>query len=205
MRLWVRGHYAPRTQPRPPVSGTPRFRAAPRHTRGPRPPERNLRRAAPRGRAPPAAPTKRQRREVDVLLAWYAHPQPKPRLRAHRLVRASGRAAAGAAQPAGTMAPFARNDKTILEIALPALVGFNASVSLHAARLVDASPTARLRAEPRTAAMGVPGPPARSPRPALDGKWGWLAVAAAVRYAPTNPLVLARASHTQHAAGTATR
>ena len=104
-------------------------RAAPRHTRGPRPPERNLRRAAPRGRAPPAAPTKRQRREVDVLLAWYAHPQPKPRLRAHRLVRASGRAAAGAAQPAGTMAPFARNDKTILEIALPALVGFNAGVS----------------------------------------------------------------------------
>ena len=64
-----------------------------------------------------------------MLLAWYAHPQPKPRLRAHRLVRASGRAAAGAAQPAGTMAPFARNDKTILEIALPALVGFNAGVS----------------------------------------------------------------------------
>jgi hypothetical protein len=27
------------------------------------------------------------------------------------------------------MAPFARNDKTVLEIALPALVGFNASVS----------------------------------------------------------------------------
>jgi len=27
------------------------------------------------------------------------------------------------------MAPFARNDKTILEIALPALVGFNAGVS----------------------------------------------------------------------------
>ena len=90
-----------------------------------------------------------------MLLAWYAHPQPKPRLRAHRLVRASGRAAAGAAQPAGTMAPFARNDKTILEIALPALVGFNASVSFGAARLVDASPTARRRAEPRTAAMGV--------------------------------------------------
>ena len=103
-------------------------RGAASHARPPTP-ERNLRRAAPRGRAPPAAPTKRQRREVDVLLAWYAHPQPKPRLRAHRLVRASGRAAAGAAQPAGTMAPFARNDKTILEIALPALVGFNASVS----------------------------------------------------------------------------
>jgi len=26
------------------------------------------------------------------------------------------------------MAPFARNDKTVLEIALPALVGFNAGV-----------------------------------------------------------------------------
>ena len=165
----------------------------------------NLRRAPPR-----EAVRLRQAllRDADTklrLLAVLCVPTKGPRLRAHRLVRASGRAAAGAAQPAGTMAPFARNDKTILEIALPALVGFNASVSLHAARLVDASPTARLRAEPRTAAMGVPGPPARSPRPALDGKWGWLAVAAAVRYAPTNPLVLARASHTQHAAGTATR
>ena len=120
-------HYAPRIRVRrsPGLHGP---RGAASHARPPTP-ERNLRRAAPRGRAPPAAPTKRQRREVDVLLAWYAHPQPKPRLRAHRLVRASGRAAAGAAQPAGTMAPFARNDKTILEIALPALVGFNASVS----------------------------------------------------------------------------
>ena len=66
-----------------------------------------------------------------MLLAWYAHPQPKPRLRAHRLVRASGRAAAGAAQPAGTMAPFARNDKTILEIALPVLNGMVYTAEVH--------------------------------------------------------------------------
>ena len=127
VRVWARGHYVSGTRVRrsPGLHGP---RGAASHARPPTP-ERNLRRAAPRGRAPPAAPTKRQRREVDVLLAWYAHPQPKPRLRAHRLVRASGRAAAGAAQPAGTMAPFARNDKTILEIALPALVGFNAGVS----------------------------------------------------------------------------
>ena len=73
-------------------------------------------------------------REVEVLLGLCVHPQKGPRLRAHRLPRASARAAAVAAQPAGTMAPFARNDKTVLEIALPALVGFNAGVSLHAAR-----------------------------------------------------------------------
>ena len=182
-------HYAPRIRVRrsPGLHGP---RGAASHARPPTP-ERNLRRAAPRGRAPPAAPTKRQRREVDVLLAWYAHPQPKPRLRAHRLVRASGRAAAGAAQPAGTMAPFARNDKTILEIALPALVGFNASVSFGAARLVDASPTARRRAEPRTAAMGVPGPPARSPRPALDGHGAGLH-SRRRRYARATPVALAR-------------
>ena len=95
-------------------------------------------RAAPHpGKKPPpsaspdtatrAAPTTRRKHKVDVLLAC-AYYQFRPRLRAHRLVRASGRAAAVAAQPAGTMAPFARNDKTVLEIALPALVGCNAGV-----------------------------------------------------------------------------
>ena len=110
--------------------GPPRVRAArSRVTRAAPSSGVNLRRAPPR-----EAVRLRQAllRDADTklrLLAVLCVPTKGPRLRAHRLVRASGRAAAGAAQPAGTMAPFARNDKTILEIALPALVGFNASVS----------------------------------------------------------------------------
>ena len=110
--------------------GPPRVRAArSRVTRAAPSSGVNLRRAPPR-----EAVRLRQAllRDADTklrLLARLVRTTKGPRLRAHRLVRASGRAAAGAAQPAGTMAPFARNDKTILEIALPALVGFNASVS----------------------------------------------------------------------------
>ena len=102
-------------------------RAAPRHTRGPRPlKETSAERLLAAARPPQPLP--RDKGARLMLLACVPQPTKGPRLRAHRLVRASGRAAAGAAQPAGTMAPFARNDKTILEIALPALVGFNASV-----------------------------------------------------------------------------
>ena len=110
--------------------GPPRVRAArSRVTRAAPSSGVNLRRAPPRDVVRRPRPLLGDADTKLRLLARLVRTTKGPRLRAHRLVRASGRAAAGAAQPAGTMAPFARNDKTILEIALPALVGFNASVS----------------------------------------------------------------------------
>ena len=184
MRVWARGALCT-THPRPPVSGTPRS-ARRRVTRAAPDPGVNLRRAPPREAVRLRQALLRDADTMLRLLAVLCVPTKGPRLRAHRLVRASGRAAAGAAQPAGTMAPFARNDKTILEIALPALVGFK-PVSLETARLVDASPTARLLPSHAPRRWEFRGPPARVPRPALDGRGGWLAVAAAVRYAPATP------------------
>jgi len=125
VRVWARGHYVSGTRVRrsPGLHGP---RGAASHAR-PRPlKETSAERLLAAARLPQPLP--RDKGARLMLLACVPQPTKGPRLRAHRLVRASGRAAAGAAQPAGTMAPFARNDKTILEIALPALVGFNAGV-----------------------------------------------------------------------------
>ena len=94
-------------------------------------------------------------------------------MRAHRSCERSR--AAAALHLGGTMAPFARNDKTVLEIALPALVGFNAGVScMFEDQIGIAAPRAR------AGHAHQPRGPRRPPDRAAAGArrtGGWLAVA----------------------------
>ena len=178
-------------------------RGAASHARPPTP-ERNLRRAAPRGRAPPAAPTKRQRREVDVLLAWYAHPnQSHVCARTDWYVRVVGQPQVLRNQP-GRWPPSPGMTRRSSRSRCRRSWG-SMPVSFEPARLVDASPTARRRAEPRTAARGFCGT-AGAPAAARARRTGGLACDRGgddTRVPPPSPgRGTAAARHTPHAART---